>query len=223
MPKAFVVRAPGSVTAEEVHAFVAERVAPHKKIRPSAPTSPESSACQRPRRAHRRGGPQPGRPGARQQRARGRDLVAGRRVRGLRVRQGRARQGRRGRGRHRRRRGQPRDLTAGQAGVRRASGRRPRQQPRRTSGCSTPPGVSTSRCRPRTCSPRWSRKPCRSAASCASSPSRAAGPALSEVTLAPNSPAEGNEMQELGLPRDSTVVAILRQDRVVVPRGDTVL
>ncbi|MGZ4680960.1 MAG: potassium channel family protein [Acidimicrobiales bacterium] len=46
---------------------------------------------------------------------------------------------------------------------------------------------------------------------------------LSEVTLADGSPAEGKEVQELGLPRDSTVVAILRQDRVVVPRGDTVL
>jgi trk system potassium uptake protein TrkA len=46
---------------------------------------------------------------------------------------------------------------------------------------------------------------------------------LSEVTLADGSPAEGREVQELGLPRDSTVVAILRQDRVVVPRGDTIL
>ena len=46
---------------------------------------------------------------------------------------------------------------------------------------------------------------------------------LSEVTLAAGSPAEGREVQDLGLPRDSTVVAILRQDRVVVPRGDTVL
>jgi trk system potassium uptake protein TrkA len=46
---------------------------------------------------------------------------------------------------------------------------------------------------------------------------------LSEVTLAEGSPADGREVQDLGLPRDSTVVAILRQDRVVVPRGDTVL
>jgi len=46
---------------------------------------------------------------------------------------------------------------------------------------------------------------------------------LSEVTLADESPADGREVQDLGLPRDSTVVAILRQDRVVVPRGDTVL
>ena len=46
---------------------------------------------------------------------------------------------------------------------------------------------------------------------------------LSEVTLADGSPAEGRQVQDIGLPRDSTVVAILRQDRVVVPRGDTML
>jgi trk system potassium uptake protein len=46
---------------------------------------------------------------------------------------------------------------------------------------------------------------------------------LSEVTLASDSPADGREIVELGLPRDSTIVAILRQDNVVVPRGDSVL
>ena len=46
---------------------------------------------------------------------------------------------------------------------------------------------------------------------------------LAEVRLADTSPANDKEIMELGLPRDSTVVAILRQDRVVVPRGDTVL
>lgn len=46
---------------------------------------------------------------------------------------------------------------------------------------------------------------------------------LSEVTLAEDSPAGGKEIVQLGLPRDSTVVAVLRQDHVVVPRGDTVL
>ena len=46
---------------------------------------------------------------------------------------------------------------------------------------------------------------------------------LSEVTLAPDSPADGRDIKSLDLPRDSTVVAILRQDHVVVPRGDTVL
>ena len=46
---------------------------------------------------------------------------------------------------------------------------------------------------------------------------------LAEVTLAPESPANEREIVELGLPRDSTVVAILRADHVVVPRGDTVL
>jgi len=46
---------------------------------------------------------------------------------------------------------------------------------------------------------------------------------LAEVTLADTSPAADKEIVELGLPRDSTVVAVLRRDRLVVPRGDTVL
>ncbi len=46
---------------------------------------------------------------------------------------------------------------------------------------------------------------------------------LVEVTLAPGSPAIDKEIVDLGFPRDSTVVAILRQDHVVVPRGDTPL
>jgi trk system potassium uptake protein TrkA len=46
---------------------------------------------------------------------------------------------------------------------------------------------------------------------------------LVEVTLAHGSPAVDKEIVELGFPRDSTVVAILRQDHVVVPRGDTPL
>lgn len=46
---------------------------------------------------------------------------------------------------------------------------------------------------------------------------------LAEVTLAEGSPAVDREIQELGFPRDSTVVAVLRADRVIVPRGDTVV
>jgi trk system potassium uptake protein TrkA len=46
---------------------------------------------------------------------------------------------------------------------------------------------------------------------------------LVEVTLAPNSPAADRAIVELGIPRDATVVAIVRDDRLVVPRGDTVL
>jgi len=46
---------------------------------------------------------------------------------------------------------------------------------------------------------------------------------LAEVTLADTSPAIGNEIAALGLPRESTVVAVLRSAQVVVPRGDTVL
>ncbi|HEX6597332.1 MAG TPA: TrkA family potassium uptake protein, partial [Acidimicrobiales bacterium] len=44
---------------------------------------------------------------------------------------------------------------------------------------------------------------------------------LIEVTLASDSPAADREIVSLGFPRDSTAVAVLRNDRVIVPRGDT--
>ncbi|HWH34625.1 MAG TPA: NAD-binding protein [Acidimicrobiales bacterium] len=46
---------------------------------------------------------------------------------------------------------------------------------------------------------------------------------LVEVTLAEGSPAAGAAVVDLGLPRDCTVVAIVRADHLVVPRGDTLL
>ncbi|MHB8438259.1 MAG: potassium channel family protein [Acidimicrobiales bacterium] len=46
---------------------------------------------------------------------------------------------------------------------------------------------------------------------------------LVEVTLAELSPAEGVSLAELELPRSATVVAVVREDHLVVPRGDTVL
>ncbi len=46
---------------------------------------------------------------------------------------------------------------------------------------------------------------------------------LVEVTLAEDSPAASQPNSELGMPRDSSVVAVIRDRRVVVPRGDTVL
>jgi len=46
---------------------------------------------------------------------------------------------------------------------------------------------------------------------------------LAEVTLAEGSPAADKEIVELGFPRDATVVAIVRQERVLVPRGDTLI
>ena len=46
---------------------------------------------------------------------------------------------------------------------------------------------------------------------------------LVEVTLAPDSPADGRSIVELGIPRDATVVAVIRKDHVIVPRGDTTL
>ncbi len=46
---------------------------------------------------------------------------------------------------------------------------------------------------------------------------------LVEVTLADDSPADGVAIADLDFPRDATVVAVVRNDRLVVPRGDTVL
>jgi len=46
---------------------------------------------------------------------------------------------------------------------------------------------------------------------------------LIEVTLAEDSPAAGRAVADLGVPRDATLVAVVREDRLVVPRGDTVL
>ena len=46
---------------------------------------------------------------------------------------------------------------------------------------------------------------------------------LVEVTLAEGSPAEGMALADLEIPRDATIVAVVRADRLVVPRGDTVL
>lgn len=46
---------------------------------------------------------------------------------------------------------------------------------------------------------------------------------LAEVTLADESPAIGKELRQLELPRESTVVAIVRDGHVVVPHGDTML
>ncbi len=44
---------------------------------------------------------------------------------------------------------------------------------------------------------------------------------LVEVTLAEGSPAAGTTIADLGLPRGATVVAVVRDGHVVVPRGDT--
>ncbi len=46
---------------------------------------------------------------------------------------------------------------------------------------------------------------------------------LVEVTLATGSPAENRAVGDIGLPRGATVVAIVREGHVVVPRADTML
>jgi trk system potassium uptake protein TrkA len=46
---------------------------------------------------------------------------------------------------------------------------------------------------------------------------------LVEVTLAEDSPARDTAIADLALPRDATIVAVIRDRRVIVPRGDTTL
>lgn len=46
---------------------------------------------------------------------------------------------------------------------------------------------------------------------------------LVEVTLAQGSPARGQAVGDLGMPRGTTIVALVRDGHVVVPRSDTVL
>ncbi len=46
---------------------------------------------------------------------------------------------------------------------------------------------------------------------------------LVEVTLDEDSPAAGLTLVALGMPRDATVVAVVRERHVIVPRGDTVM
>ena len=45
---------------------------------------------------------------------------------------------------------------------------------------------------------------------------------LVEVTLADDSPVIGPTIRELNVPRESTFVAVVREEHVVMPRGDTV-
>ncbi len=49
----------------------------------------------------------------------------------------------------------------------------------------------------------------------------ASGVRLVEVTLSASSTACEHNLAELGMPRDATVVAVVRRGNVVVPRGDT--
>ena len=46
---------------------------------------------------------------------------------------------------------------------------------------------------------------------------------LVEVTLADDSPARDRAIVDLSVPRDASIVAIVRQRRLIVPRGDSVL
>jgi trk system potassium uptake protein TrkA len=45
---------------------------------------------------------------------------------------------------------------------------------------------------------------------------------LVEVTLAENAPVVDHAIRDLEIPRDATIVAVVRGEHVVMPRGDTV-
>jgi trk system potassium uptake protein TrkA len=47
--------------------------------------------------------------------------------------------------------------------------------------------------------------------------------ALVEVTLADDAPVANQAVRDIAIPRDATIVAIVRDDHVVMPRGDTML
>jgi trk system potassium uptake protein len=49
------------------------------------------------------------------------------------------------------------------------------------------------------------------------------GARLVEITLAPESPAAGKTIAALSIPRDATIVAIIRERHVIVPRGESEL
>jgi trk system potassium uptake protein TrkA len=46
---------------------------------------------------------------------------------------------------------------------------------------------------------------------------------LVEVTLADDAPVANQSVRDIEIPRDATLVAVVRDDHVVMPRGDTVL
>jgi len=47
--------------------------------------------------------------------------------------------------------------------------------------------------------------------------------ALVEVTLADDAPVAQQAVRDIDIPRDATIVAIVRDDHVIMPRGDTML
>lgn len=47
--------------------------------------------------------------------------------------------------------------------------------------------------------------------------------ALVEVTLADDAPVAQQAVRDIDIPRDATIVAIVRDDHVIMPRGDTLL
>ena len=129
---------------------------------------------------------------------------------------------RHGRG-HRRRRGQPGDLAAVEAGVRRAPRRGPGEQPQERVDVQRDVGRRRR---------RVDAAPAHRARGGGGQRRHLRAPPVVRGRARPSWPrspstrsrlAVDKEIQELGLPRDSTVVAVVRAGRVVVPRGDTMV
>ena len=113
------------------------------------------------------------------------------------------------------------DLAARQAGVRRAARHRARQSPEERVAVQRELGRRPLACRRRTSSPRSSKKRCRSGGSCASCSSRAATSGSSRSRSPTNAPVVDQAIRDLDIPRDATIVAVVRGEHVVMPRGDT--
>lgn len=47
--------------------------------------------------------------------------------------------------------------------------------------------------------------------------------ALSEITIASSSPVANRSLKEIKIPKDCILISVLREDSVIIPKGDTVL
>ena len=110
----------------------------------------------------------------------------------------------------------------GQAGVRGAAHRRPRQQPQER--VDVRPAVGGRR-RGLHAAPHHRARPGGGVGRLLRPPALVRGRQgqAGRGDAGRGSPAADKEIVDLGLPRDATVVAVVRQERVVVPRGDTLI
>ena len=112
------------------------------------------------------------------------------------------------------------DLAAGQAGVRRAPGRRPGQPPEERVAVQRDVGRRRGGVDPAPASPALVEEAVIGrAASSACSSSSGAGPGWSRSPSPTTRRSSASAIRELDIPRDATFVAVVRDEHVVVPRG----